>query len=308
MTQPLTLALTSDETYLDGVIGTLSGVLRNASPAPVHAVILDCGIRDSSWALLEHTLRSTFPLLSLRRIPVSPEQLHAFNPTGAALRLNNSSYARLLLPELLPDTTRILYLDCDLLVSADLNPLFTTPLHGKLIGAVPETHTPRLDQSIPGHLLTPEETTLPTFNAGVLLLDLAGLRNSAVIDRIRALPPAFHSIHMDQAVLNYVVRGNWEKLPGRWNRQRFITENFSVYRDHPGSVWHFIGRMKPWHFAPSFMRGLVADFHRDLVSTSWIPRTRGTLRPLSPAWRDLLKATRACVLRLARGLRPSSAS
>lgn len=308
MNPPLTLALGSDENYLDGLVGTLSGVARSTSADPIHAVILDCGILDSSWTLLEQTLRTAFPHLSLRRLPIRSEQLQAFNLTQASLRLNNSAYARILLPELLPDCDRILYLDCDLLVDADLRPLFNTPLEGMLVGAVPECHSALLGKSIPRHLLTDAEAARITFNSGVLLLDLAGLREADIIGRIRVLPAEFYSIHMDQAVLNYVLHDRWKRLPLRWNRQCFVTENFSIYRDQPGSVWHFIGKMKPWHFQPSAMRGLMADFHRNLVFTGWTPRLAGKWRPLSPAWRDAVKAARAFVLRLARALRPAPAS
>jgi len=308
MIQPFTIALSSDDAYLDGLVGTLCGVARSTSDAPVHAVILDCGILDANWARMEQSLRLTFPRLTLRRLRIPAERLREFNPTGAVLRLNNSAYARLLLPELLPDCDRILYLDCDLLVDADLRPLFYAPLDGMLVGAVPETHTPTLGKTVPVHLLTPEEALRPTFNSGVLLLDLAGLRDSDIVDQIRALPVDFYAFFVDQGALNYVLRGRWKKLPARWNRQHFVTENFSLYRDHPGSVWHFIGKIKPWHFEPASMRGLIADFHRNLVCTSWIPRLSGRIRPLSPAWRDFIKATRACVLRLARGLRPASSA
>lgn len=304
MNPPLTLAFASDETYLDGVVGTLSGVVRRAPGATIRVFILDCGIHDTSWDRLQQFFATHSPTAALFRLVITPERLRMFNPDNRLHRVNNSSYARLLLPELLPDEDRIIYLDCDLVVDADLRPLFATTLDGAPVAAVQDAHMPTLGLNIPPELLTETEVALPVFNSGVLLMDLAAMRRSRVLEQILALPPSFHVKFQDQSVLNYVTRGRWKQLPVRWNRQRFVTENFSLYRDHPDSVWHFIGKMKPWHFAPSFMRGLVADFHRDLVSKGWVPRLRGESRPLSPAWRDSIKAARASLL---RGLRHARA-
>lgn len=103
-------------------------------------------------------------------------------------------------------------------------------------------------------------------------------------------------------MLNYVLMRQWKELPLRWNRQRFVTENFSIYRDHPTSVWHFIGKMKPWHYAPGKGRGIVEDFQRNLRTIGWRSRFRGDWHPRSAASRDSLKAARAFALRSLRTL------
>lgn len=296
-TQSLPIAVAADENYLDGLAGTLGGVLRSASGARIHTVVLDCGIQDSTWATFQQVLQSRFTNLDLVRLPVDPTWLQPFSPETRVRNLNNSTYARLLLPELLPHLDRILYLDCDLLVDADLRLLFDTPLEGALVGATPEAHLPSLGQNVSANLLSPADASLPAFNSGVLLMDLAALRGANLVGPVTDLIPRMQSRLQSQAVMNYLLRGRWKPIPVRWNRQHFITENFSLYRDHPGSLWHFIGKMKPWHFDPRFMRGLIADFHRDIVSTGWIPRHRGDSRPLSSAWRDSLKAARAFSLR-----------
>lgn len=301
----LFLALAADENYLDGLVGTLAGVARFAHDTSIRAAVLDCGIHDASWAAFQETLRASFPQLALQRLEVSDEQLRIFNPANAPTRLSNAAYARMLLPRLLPDVDRVLYLDSDLLVDTDLRPLFATPLEGALVAAVQDAHVPLLCQNVARESLTDAESASPAFNSGVLLMDLSAMRQVNLIEQVLSLPAPAHIKFQDQAVLNRVLHGRWKALPPRWNRQRFVTENFSIYRDRPDSVWHFIGKMKPWHFDPAFMRGLVADFHRNVTSSGWTPRLRGKWRPLSPAWRDSIKATHAFTLRrVAAFLRP----
>lgn len=298
----LTLALSSDANYLDGLAGTLAGAARCTQGQPLVALIMDSGIPDADWADLEDCFGRHYPHVQLQRVRVDANRLSDFNPDDVATRFTNSIYARLLIAELAPEFDRVIYLDSDLYIDADLRTLFATPLDGALIGAVREQHLPRLDQNVPERLLAPGDADLLAFNSGVMLMDLAGLRAHPFTDRIRANAAACHGKFQDQAMLNYVLIRQWKELPLRWNRQRFVTENFSIYRDYPASVWHFIGKMKPWHFAPGKCRGIVEDFQRNLRTIGWRCRFRGEWHPRSAASRDSLKAARAFALRSLRTL------
>jgi lipopolysaccharide biosynthesis glycosyltransferase len=306
VTTPLSIALASDEGYIDGLVGTLSGVARSARGKIIQAIILDCGLADADWRKLSRHLAASFSHLHLIRQIISPDRLQIFNPHNRIIRLTNSAYARLLLPELLLHQARIVYLDCDLFVDADLTPLFTIPLDGALVAAVQDNHLGTLGQIIPHAGLTATELKLPAFNSGVMLMDLAALRGINLAAQISAFPPSFQGKLQDQGALNYLLRRKWKPLPAKWNRQKFVTENFSIYRDSPDSVWHFIGKMKPWHFAPQHARGLMADFQRDLIASGWPPHFRGEWRSRSPAWRDSIKATRAFTLRMLRTAIPQA--
>lgn len=292
----LTVALASDASYIDGLVGTLAGVARHSS-APIQALILDCGINDADWESIQASFRSRFPALCFTRLQIQEQQLASFNPGNRSLRLNNSAYARLLLAELAPEHSKVIYLDSDLMVDADLQPLFDTSLDGALIGAVSEQHMHSLARNIPAAFVTPADAGKPAFNSGVMLMDLNAFRQANLLDKIRQCASAVQFNFQDQAMLNYALKDRWKTLHPRWNRQRFVTENFSIYRDHRGSVWHFIGKMKPWHFAGEHARGLVADFLRNLDDIGWQRRHNGRWRPLSSMWRDGAKSVQAAIRR-----------
>src|SRR5438270_9631697 len=81
-------------------------------------------------------------------------------------------WVRCLLPELLIDTRRVLYLDADTLVVDDLAPLTTPEFDGAGIAGVPNVVTPDDRPRIEALGLDPRRY----LNAGVMLLDLEQLR------------------------------------------------------------------------------------------------------------------------------------
>lgn len=307
MPQPLPIALAADENYLDGLAGTLGGIVRCAPGTAFHAVILDSGILDDSWRRFERAVCSRLQTLTLRRLPIRPDQLQRFAPEVRALNLNNATYSRLLVPELLTDFDRILYLDCDLLIDANLRELFNRPLHGALAAAAPEKHLPLLGQNVTQGMIASHETSLPAFNAGVMLLNLAAMREARLLESSAGLIPELQGRLQSQAVLNYLLKGRWESLPVRWNRQHFLTDKFSLHRDRSDSVWHFVGKIKPWHFNPSRVHGMVADFHRDILASGWSLAVAGGRQHLGSAWREFFKASRARSLRLLPRFSPNPA-
>ncbi len=180
--------------------------------------------------------------------------------------------------------------------------LYNWPLEGALVGAVQELHLPEMSQNVPPEHLSEADLKLPAFNCGLLLMDLAAIRREKLIEQIIEQAGSIGEKFQDQGMLNYMLRGKWKALPTCWNRQKFVTENFSIYRDHPHSIWHFIGKMKPWHFAPQHQRGLVADFYKNISAIDWDQIQTGTWKPRSPAWRDTIKAACAYALRQHRRL------
>jgi UDP-glucose/galactose:(glucosyl)LPS alpha-1,2-glucosyl/galactosyltransferase len=168
-----------------------------------------------------------------------------------------ATWYRISLDELLPDADRILYLDLDLLVRDSLLPLWGTPLGSNLVGAV--TNVPPEGEYAYNH--RPELGGDPYFNAGVLLLDLAGIRREQLGARMRAFSRqnADRLRWRDQDTLNEVLHDRRLPLHPRWNCMNAIV-NFDYAtgyfdpreleeaRRRP-AIRHFEGPLwnKPWH-------------------------------------------------------------
>jgi lipopolysaccharide biosynthesis glycosyltransferase len=154
----------------------------------------------------------------------------------------------LLLPELLPDLERVLFLDADLLVCDDVSPLWQTCLDGRAVAAVTDAAVERC--SAQRGVTDWRRLGIPAahayFNGGVLLIDLRAWRERDVTARTLAyLESHFDAAaFLHQGALNAVLWDDWLALDPRWNMLASVAGRRGDGAA-PGIV-HFAGRMKPW--------------------------------------------------------------
>lgn len=154
---------------------------------------------------------------------------------GTIAGLPPSSLSRLSLPEVLADLHRVIYLDADLVVEADLGALFDTPLHGRPLGAARDRYVAELAlrqggrvrpfeagmreylDAVVGLHNTPE--ILDYRQCGVLLMDLEALRRMDFAGRAAAVIEQYRDRlrFADQCAVNIVLKGNMAELDPRWN-------------------------------------------------------------------------------------------
>ena len=202
----------------------------------------------------------------LRDVVHAPAALtvHAVDPGRVGhlpriARFGSVVWLRFLLPELLPDHDRVVYLDADTFVVDDLWSLATADLDGNPIGAVsnvvPAPDWPRLAAlrfSDPADVL----------NSGVLVMDLARMRTEDTWGQIGDTVAAFADriVWPDQDALNLACAGRWARLHPRFNVQNSLftwperadavlgpTAVAEAVADP--AVVHFEGPLlcKPWH-------------------------------------------------------------
>lgn len=222
-------------------------------------------------------------------------QLHVLrNPAGLAAgsvalseHLTEATYYRLLLPDLLPTTvTRLLYLDCDLVVRRSIEPLWELDLAGASTAAV---HNPR---AINLDFLGLAEADY--FNAGVLLMDLVRWRRDDLHGRTLryAVAQGARLLCHDQDALNHVLAHDWRPLELRWNQQFKFFQHPAYYlhvdpaelrraRTDPAII-HFTTNSKPWHYQNDHpWRGLYFHYLDQTPFRGWRPQAR--------TWRERLR-------------------
>ena len=166
-----------------------------------------------------------------------------------------AAYARVFLADLLPLTwSKVLYLDCDLIVRHSFAEIWHLNLNGFAAAGVKEPGTSRhADLEIPA--------SLPYINSGVLLINLTYWREH----KVRDLLLSFIYRHpeklrfWDQDAINACLNRNMLQLPDCWN----VTHSFYLgpYRNLNGmkakellklqrdpAVVHFTGPTKPWMY------------------------------------------------------------
>lgn len=207
---------------------------------------------------------------------------------------------RVMLPRLLPQLDRILYLDADIIAVSSLRPLWETPLEGQWLAAVDNVMEPHVRQH-PVQLGLSSENDY--FNSGVLLFNLKQMRADDCTARILefARNPKMKLSWPDQDALNIVLATRRVHLHPRWNAQNTLF--FCEHGEHtfgkqlmqeavlePGLL-HFEGYAltKPWSY-------MCTHPHRDLYwkfrkKTPWPKKIQESftlanalIRPLPTAW------------------------
>lgn len=205
--------------------------------------------------------------------------LHPFaNPWdrfGRVSGLPPSTLGRFSLPDVLADKSRVIYLDSDVVVEADLADLFDAPLDGRPVGAVIDRHV--IEEALKpvagkdrhradffAYLtdfleLETEQQIRDYRQGGVLLMDLDAMRAMNFATQMgQVLEQKAHGLrYADQCAINHLLAGQMAVLDPRWNvlaHSMTPDESVSVlpgFEDYVALQWsqpfivHFAGK-KPW--------------------------------------------------------------
>jgi lipopolysaccharide biosynthesis glycosyltransferase len=190
----------------------------------------------------------------------------------------SAMWYRILLPELLVDVERVLYLDADTLALDAIGPLWDVDLDGALVAAVTNVFEPWRGREHTDALGLEQDAY---FNSGVLLLHLEEMRRSGTVAELRrvAAARADDLLWPDQDVLNLVLGPRRVPLAPRWNAMNsvllfdnavdvFGEEAVREAREHP-AIRHFEGpgANKPWDSGANVPH--VEDYRAHRRATPW---------------------------------------
>ena len=194
---------------------------------------------------------------------------------GLCAHFSKEIYYRLLIPRLLPNYDKVIYLDADTVVNKDISQLYTLDLSGKAIAAVKDCVMAgfikygTLCRKECGHLTAREYLTKYLgmkdvrnyIQSGVLVIDCAYIRKNQIDDKIIAEIPKKMYWFPDQDLINKFFEGNVKFLDIRWNVfhgngdvdgffRKLPLKIMSQYFEARKDPWiiHFAGEKKPWIF------------------------------------------------------------
>lgn len=249
-TSPL-IVMSCDEQYAFPLSVAMVSALRH-SKAPLRIVVLCDRVSAATKSLLREIARrngaGSFETVDADLRPF------ADHPLGEPY-VTVTSFSRLLIAALLPAEPRCIYLDCDLLVRADLSEPWNTDLRGNVVGAVQCYHVRTLGAKfgIPFAPQAKADPSLPYFNSGVMVMDLDRWRNEGISIQTSAFLKQYGSrlTGADQDTLNGVLIKRWHPLASRWNDQEAANKRNrraggSSVSAEP-AIRHFSGPHKPWN-------------------------------------------------------------
>jgi len=152
---------------------------------------------------------------------------------------------RLMLPDVLPEIHKVIYLDCDVIVRKDIRELWDVDMGKYCLGAYLHENGDE-------------------FNAGVLLMDLAGIRKRYEFSKQTLAFLANHpnTQTVDQAALNSVFKEDYYHLDKKYN---LTTENHGSLG--PDDVVLHFSWIKPWKIYQDFPG--YYEFWKYFSETPW---------------------------------------
>ncbi|MDO4628486.1 MAG: glycosyltransferase family 8 protein [Planctomycetia bacterium] len=285
----INIAFASDNGYVQHMGCCIASILANSrAEEQLHFYILDGGISEENKNRVE----------KLRQI--SPCEIEWLKPDMNLLKgcpiishFSINTYLRLLLPEMLPNVDRLIYMDCDMIVTSSLAELWTTDLQGRSLGVVSEFLEYTQDENYQRYKRDLNYEV--TFNAGMLLMDMTRLHESQKFRTALqwTIENAERIACADQDALNTVFADDCLYLPFRWNiqiRPQYVMKCLPFVKDEEVKrtlaesvgIIHYLSGEKPWHYL--YYEPQRGFYWKYLQLTEW-----KDYRPERPKFKQRLK-------------------
>jgi lipopolysaccharide biosynthesis glycosyltransferase len=264
------IVLSSDEGYALHAGVVVKSIIDSSSPEKNYDIIIfDGGISDISKRHVL-SLADARENISLRFIDID-HFLRKFDSNifklNVTAHFTKVTFYRLFIPEILRNYTRVVYLDCDLVVKTDIAELYNIDLDGKLLGAAKDYGMEIIRAEFSSFYSNYLESTLALrapssyFNAGVLVFDIKrSLERDLTRRCIEKLVEIERPVFADQCVLNSVCQDDFHCIKLSWN---FTVNNLLLKKaalfDLPGDTYlkimeayrapdiiHYSSEAKPW--------------------------------------------------------------
>ena len=204
--------------------------------------------------------------------------------------ITNTAYFRFLLPEILADVEKVIYLDVDVIVCKELATLYATNMGETLIMGV-RAGFDLMQQKNREYFEEIEKCCDKYINSGVMLMNLYKIRESKIAEEWKRLS-AKNYMYQDQDIINITCYDRIELLPLKYNvwasqgrvyldkmiaNKRCTLEEVEEATNEPCIV-HYAGK-KPWDTIAYNRAGLAGLWWKyvigDAVLTEWFQNELG---------------------------------
>jgi len=241
--ETINIVFSSDNKYAQFMAVTLCSIFENKKCLnKIDIYILDGGIKDNDKDKLAGLeVRYNFKITYINVDTSFFKDFYVNN------RMTSAAYFRTIIPKLLPCLEKILYLDCDIIITGDILELYKTNINNYFFAAVEDygSGNIRLDElDMPPHA--------KYFNSGVMLINLKKWRENNICEKlinyIKKHPERLKLY--DQDALNALMWNNYLTIPLKYNYTTSLLYKYNsnynnVLKDN--LVIHYAGD-KPWNY------------------------------------------------------------
>lgn len=282
---PVTVVFSANDYYVPYLAALLQSIKDASSSQRYYdLIVLTQNISFENQAQLKHQVEAGN--ISLRFLGVFRAMHDYQDKLFIRGHFKVETYFRLLLPQLLPDYHKVLYLDSDMIALRDVAELFDENVEGYLVAACKDPDTAGLYNGAAPHKKEYIDSVLKLkepysyFQAGTILFNLDTWRSTYTPNEIFAFASSYEWELLDQDVLNYLCQGYVKFVPMDWNvmmnwrgvrLSRIISraprDMYFAYVEahkHP-AIAHFAGPDKPWDIPSADMAPYFWRFSRKTV-------------------------------------------
>lgn len=239
--EPMCLCFASDDNYAKQMGVAIASILSNKHPGDnIHIYVLDGNISDKNKESISQ-LQSIAPF-TIEYLQIGERLFESF-PLCGSKHFSFVTWYRLVLPSVLTDVEKLLYLDCDIVVNTSLYGLYATDMTDEYICGV-------IDSLVEENC---ERLHLERYvNAGVLMLNLKKMRQDGIQAKFFTYVKDNRKkiLWNDQDVLNVVCSEKLKYVDLHWNTQLSDFEGYGIDEFRKigshGYIIHFVGERKPW--------------------------------------------------------------
>ena len=237
------IVFSTDDNYIAFLDVAIRSLIANASKSYQYRIIvLNTGLDPQNAEKVKKNERTGF---SIDFVDISKDLEFIKSKLKNVYHFSLVTYYRLFIASLFPQYDKIIYLDCDLVVTGDVSELYHTELGENILAAGPEQFV----QNTPEFRLYAEHAVGVDpdryVNAGVLVMNLDAFRKNEIEQKFVKLITEydFDLLDPDQAYLNYLCFGKICILPNGWNKEPML-----LPCEGEKNIVHYALYKKPWQY------------------------------------------------------------
>lgn len=242
------IVFSTDNNYVPILAVAITSLLTNAEECYLKIYVAHEGLKEENIELLQALDYSTKAEIAFIDMSVylSSVNLHTTN------RFSRSAYYRILIPKVLTQYEKIIYMDCDVICLGNIKDLYKISLEQNAVGGVMDYV---MIHNFSDYLRKKMINTDAYFNSGIIVFDTILYKQSNIEKKcFQYINGDVRYAFPDQDILNLSCEGQVAYLEEGWNYQwhRFFGKFISKYRYKARLdiqdvyIVHYTSEFKPW--------------------------------------------------------------
>ena len=241
----------TDDNYVPFLAVAMTSLLVNASKNHFYKIyILTTSLKREYAEQLQLIVKDCAPdNASLDFVSLRDEMEKSQGAFHLRHYYSRETYCRIFIPRFFPQYEKVIYLDCDIVVTGDISELYNTEIGDNLVAAAPEEVMADFD--VYG---TYVEKALGIsrnkyFSAGILLINAELYRKENIEGKFIELMNRFvFRVTQDEDYLNVLCKDRVKWLPLEWNKSAYAVEGRAKFDSTKLKIIHYKINWKPWHY------------------------------------------------------------